>query len=105
MRLTLFQLKAMLDGVEKYVERPQRRFSAAMTANLVNCWVKKSVTVGQLLGEEEAEPEMSEEERMVEAHRIAEKVMARCNGKSSTAQTTGEASESSVPKVEEEISG
>lgn len=77
MRLTYYQLLAMLDGAAKYIDRRRERFQATMTTNLVNCWLKTPVTVGQLLGEEGIEQRMSEEDRMLDAHRIAEKVFAK----------------------------
>lgn len=34
----------------------QRRFQAAMTANLLNCWVKQPVSIDDLLGTGSARP-------------------------------------------------
>jgi hypothetical protein len=42
----------MLDGAVSRQER-QDRFHAVMTANLLNCWIKKPVSAERLLGIEE----------------------------------------------------
>jgi hypothetical protein len=39
----------MIEAAVKREER-QLRFLAVMTANLMNCWLKRAVTVEQLLG-------------------------------------------------------
>jgi hypothetical protein len=47
--LTFAELDALLHAAARREER-ERKFQAQMTANVMNCWLKRAVTVEMLLG-------------------------------------------------------